>query len=77
MIEGIKPNHKRIERGLKQSLMLVTALTPEIGYEKATQIAQLAHKNEISLREANIQLGFISEVEFDRIVNPYLMTGPR
>ncbi len=76
MIDGIQPNLIKIEHNLNQSLMLVTSLAPEIGYEKATKIAQYAHEKEITLKEAARILNYISESEFDRIVNPKLMTGP-
>ena len=76
MIDGIQPNLIKIEHNLNQSLMLVTSLAPEIGYEKATRIAQYAHEKEITLKEAARILNYISESEFDRIVNPKLMTGP-
>ncbi len=75
MIEGIQPNLMKIENNLQQSLMLVTSLTPEIGYEKASQIAQYAHKKNITLKEAAKVLGYVTENDFDRIVNPQLMTG--
>ena len=56
--------------------MLVTALTPAIGYEKASEIAQYAHKKRISLRDAAIKLGYTNEVDFDRLVNPKSMIFP-
>ncbi len=77
MVEGIKPNLTKIKKDLEQSLMLVTALTPEIGYEKASKIAQLAHKKQISLRQASIELDYINGDDFDRIVDPTLMGGPK
>ena len=73
MIEGIQPNKIRIKQYLENSLMLVTALTPSIGYEKASEIAQLAHKRNLSLREASNQLNYIDEKEFDNLVNPKSM----
>ncbi len=76
MVEGIKPNLKNIQSDLEKSLMLVTALTPEIGYEKASEIAKFAYKRDLSLREAAIELGFISKDDFDRLVNPALMINP-
>ena len=75
MIEGIQPNLEKIEHNLQQSLMLVTSLAPEIGYEKASQIAQYAHKKNITLKEAAKLLGHINENDFNRIVNVKLMTG--
>ncbi len=75
MIEGMEPNLEKIEHNLQQSLMLVTSLAPEIGYEKASQIAQYAHKKNITLKEAANLLGHVNENDFDRIVNVKLMTG--
>ena len=73
MIEGIQPNINRIKVNLEQSLMLVTSLTPTIGYEKASRIALHAHKKGITLREASIELNYISKTDFDLIINPKLM----
>ena len=72
-IEGLRANEKRIERLLNQSLMLVTALTPAIGYDRASAIAKHAHKNGLSLREAALVLGEISGEEFDQWVRPEQM----
>ncbi len=77
LVEGIKPNKKNIQRFLEQSLMLVTALTPEIGYKKASEIAQHAHSKNISLRQAALDLHYINEADFDRIVDPKSMTEPK
>ena len=74
-IEGLKPDRKRIEHLLRQSLMLVTALSPVIGYDKAAQVAHLAHKEEITLKQACLSLGFLTEEEFDRHVQPEKMVG--
>ena len=74
-IEGLKPNKKKIERFLKDSLMLVTALNSKIGYYKAAEIANKAYKEDITLKEACIQLNFLSEKEFDKYVNPERMTN--
>ena len=71
---GIEPNEKRIAEHLDNSLMLVTALNPHIGYEKAAQISLKAYREDLSLREAALKLGFVTEDEFDRIVNPAKMT---
>ena len=76
MVEGLQINKEKIEKYLSQSLMLVTALTPEIGYEKACQIAQFAHKNKLSLQESASQLGFINKDVFERVVDPKLMAKP-
>ncbi len=75
MIDGIEPNKIKIQEDLEQSLMLVTILAPEIGYQKASEIANLAYKKNISLREAAINLSYIDEASFDQIVNPSKMTG--
>ena len=65
---AIKPNRSKITEDLNQSLMLVTALTPVIGYEKANEIARLAYLQNISLRQAAFKLGHISESDFDRFM---------
>ena len=72
-IEGLKVNEARIERLLNQSLMLVTALTPAIGYDRASGIAKHAHRHGLSLREAALVLGEISGEEFDELVRPERM----
>ena len=74
-IEGLKPNKKKIERFLKDSLMLVTTLNSKIGYYKAAEIANKAYKENITLKEACIQLNYLSEKEFDKYVNPERMTN--
>jgi fumarate hydratase class II len=74
---GIKPNRPVIERNLERSLMLVTALNPHIGYEKAATIAKLAHQEGITLREAAVKSGLLSAEEFDRIVRPENMIHPK
>ena len=74
-IDGIKPNKKRIEKFLNDSLMLVTALNSKIGYYKAAEIANKAYKEDITLKEAALQLGFLTEEEFDSYVNPTRMTN--
>ncbi|WP_320666947.1 class II fumarate hydratase [Prochlorococcus sp. MIT 1307] len=76
MIEGMQPNYSKIQEDLDQSLMLVTALTPAIGYKKASEIAQYAHQKRISLRDAAIKLDYINEVDFDRLVDPTSMIFP-
>ncbi|HGY5558383.1 MAG TPA: class II fumarate hydratase, partial [Prochlorococcus sp.] len=76
MVQGIEPNQTKIQRDLERSLMLVTVLTPEIGYDKASEIAHLAHSQELSLREAALELGYVSAAEFDRIVDPASMADP-
>ena len=73
---GIEPNLKVIEEHLDNSLMLVTALNPHIGYEKAAEIALLAHREDMSLRDAAVKLGYVTEEQFDQWVRPEDMTGP-
>jgi fumarate hydratase, class II len=73
---GIEPNAPRIREHLEGSLMLVTALNPHIGYEKAAQIALTAHRENLSLREAALELGFLTEAQFDQWVRPEEMTHP-
>jgi fumarate hydratase, class II len=74
---GIEANKSRIRDHLEQSLMLVTALSPHIGYEKSAEIALLAHREGLSLRQAALKLGHVSEAEFDAWVKAEEMTGPR
>jgi Fumarase len=76
-VEGIKANEARIRELMERSLMLVTALAPKIGYDKAAQVAKAAHANGTTLREEATRLGFISGSDFDRIVRPEKMTRPR
>jgi fumarate hydratase, class II len=73
---GIEPNRARIAENLDNSLMLVTALNPHIGYEKAAQIAQAAHREGTSLREAALKLGYVTAEQFAEWVRPEDMTGP-
>jgi fumarate hydratase class II len=75
-VVGIKANEARIRELTERSLMLVTALTPSIGYDKAAQIAKAAHANGTTLREEAIRLGFATEAEFDRLVRPERMIRP-
>jgi fumarate hydratase class II len=75
-VEGIRANTPRIAALMEQSLMLVTALTPKIGYDKAAEIAKAAHKNGTTLREEALRLGYISAKDFDRMVRPERMTRP-
>jgi fumarate hydratase class II len=75
-ISGIEINREQIDEHVKDSLMLVTALNPHIGYDKAAQVAKNAHKKKISLRESAVELGFLTGEEFDRMVNPEDMTHP-
>ena len=75
-VKGIQPNRKQIAQLMERSLMLVTALAPTIGYDKATEIAKTAHKNGTTLREEALRLGYVTEKEFDCIVRPEDMIGP-
>ena len=72
-IDGLEPNRERIEELVHRSLMLVTALTPKIGYDKAAEIAKKAHHEGTTLREAALALGYLSEAEYDEIVVPERM----
>ncbi|WP_062352681.1 class II fumarate hydratase [Bacillus kwashiorkori] len=74
---GIEPNREVIDKYLKESLMLVTALNPHIGYEKAAQIAKLAHNEGTTLKEAALKLGYLTSEEFDEFVNPAEMVMPK
>jgi fumarate hydratase class II len=76
LVEGTKPNLKKIEEYVSRSLMLVTALAPVIGYDKASQIAHYALEHNLTLKEGALQLGFVSEEEFDRVVDPKKMVHP-
>jgi fumarate hydratase, class II len=75
-VTGIKANEPRIRELMQNSLMLVTALAPHIGYDKAAQIAKTAHKNGTTLRDEAVKLGFVTAKEFDRWVRPAQMTHP-
>ncbi|HZP71108.1 MAG TPA: class II fumarate hydratase [Pseudolabrys sp.] len=75
-VVGIRANEARIGELMRRSLMLVTALSPKIGYDKAAQVAKAAHANGTTLREEAIRLGFVTAAEFDRLVRPEKMTGP-
>ena len=76
LVEGTKPNRKKIEEYVERSLMLVTALSPVIGYDKASKIAHYALDNDLSLKEAALKLGYVTEAEFDRVVDPAKMVHP-
>ena len=76
LVEGTRPNKKQINTFLERSLMLVTALTPIIGYDKASKVAHYALDNDLTLKEAALKLGCISEEEFDRVVDPAKMVHP-
>jgi fumarate hydratase, class II len=76
LVEGTRPNLKKINEDVERSLMLVTALAPVIGYDKASKIAHHAMENDLTLKAAALQLGFVTEAEFDRIVDPSKMVQP-
>ena len=76
LIEGAKPNVKKIKEYVDRSLMLVTALSPVIGYDKASKIAHYALDNDLTLKQAALKLGFVTEEEFDRVVDPAKMVHP-
>ena len=76
-IKGIKADKKRIKYLLDNSLMLVTALAPKIGYDRAAQIAKIAHKNGTTLKEEVIKSNLVNEKEYDKIMNPIKMTKPK
>jgi fumarate hydratase class II len=76
LIEGTKPNLKKIHEYVERSLMLVTALSPIIGYDKASQIAHYALDNDLTLKAAALKLGFVTEEEFNRVVDPEKMVHP-
>jgi fumarate hydratase class II len=75
-IQGLDANHERIQEHLHNTLMLVTALNPHIGYDKSAQIAKNAHKKGITLKASALELGYVSEVEFDQWINPANMISP-
>lgn len=75
-VRDMKPNRERIQQLVNQSLMLVTALTPKIGYDKASEIAQLAYKQNLTLKEATLQLGYLTEAEFDECMDLHKMAYP-
>ena len=76
-IVGIQADNDRIEKLMRESLMLVTALAPQIGYDNATKVAKKAHRNGTTLKQEAIALGFVDEATFDRVVRPELMIGPK
>src|SRR5215470_13471070 len=76
LVEGTQPNRRKIEQYVDRSLMLVTALAPVIGYDKASKIAHHAMEHDLTLREAALQLGHVDEATFDRVVDPAKMVKP-
>ncbi len=75
-MEGLKPNRKQIEKSVRESLMLVTALSSVIGYSKASEIAHYAFDHDLPLKAAALKLGYVSSEEFDQIVDPFTMANP-
>jgi len=76
LIEGTRPNLKKIGEYVERSLMLVTALVPAIGYDKASKIAHHAMEHDLTLKQAALELGFVTEADFDRLVDPRGMIAP-
>jgi fumarate hydratase class II len=76
-VVGIQADEERISKLMWESLMLVTALAPEIGYDNATKVAKTAHKNRTTLKEEAVRLGFVDAETFDRVVQPRDMLGPK
>ncbi|MEM1102396.1 MAG: class II fumarate hydratase, partial [Pseudomonadota bacterium] len=76
-VVGIKANEQRIAKIMQESLMLVTALAPEIGYDNATTVAKTAHKNGTTLKEEAVGLGFVTPERFEEVVRPEKMIGPK
>src|SRR6201990_1053696 len=76
LVEGTRPNLRKIKEYVDRSLMLVTALAPVIGYDKASKIAHYAMDNDLTLKAAALKLGYVTEAEFDRVVDPKKMVAP-
>jgi fumarate hydratase, class II len=74
-LDGMEPDEQRISDLMNRSLMLVTALAPEIGYDNAAKIAKHAHEKGLTLRESGLELGLVDEQTFDRVVKPEKMLG--
>ena len=77
LVAGLQADKDRIEKLMRESLMLVTALAPQIGYDNATMVAKTAHKNKTTLLEEAVRLGFVDEETFERVVRPENMVGPK
>jgi len=77
LVDGLKADDTRIDKLMRESLMLVTALAPKIGYDNATKVAKTAHKNGTTLKDEAIALGFVDEKTFDEVVRPENMVGPK
>ena len=77
LVDGLEADDTRIDKLMRESLMLVTALAPKIGYDNATKVAKTAHKNGTTLKEEAISMGFVDEKTFDEVVRPENMVGPK
>ncbi len=77
LVDDLQADKVRIDKLMRESLMLVTALAPQIGYDKATKVAKTAHKNGTTLKEEAVALGFVNEATFDKVVRPENMVGPK
>jgi fumarate hydratase class II len=75
-VVGLQPNRQRISELVERSLMLVTALSPKIGYDRAAEIAKAAHENGTTLREEALRLGYVTAEDFDRLIRPEAMVAP-
>lgn len=75
-VEGLQPDYEQIQHHLNNSLMLVTALNPLIGYDQAAKVAKKAHKERLTLKAAVLELGLLSEEQFDEVIQPARMTHP-
>ncbi len=76
LVSGLEPDQAQIDTHLHRSLMLVTALSPVIGYDRAARVAQIAQAQGLTLKEAALKLGFLTPEEFDRLADPYKMAHP-
>lgn len=76
LLKGLKPDREQLDHYLHRSLMLVTVLTPVIGYDRAAEIPHLSRDQELSLKEAALRLGYLSAEDFDRLVDPCKMAYP-
>jgi fumarate hydratase, class II len=75
-VKGIEVNKEQLQANVKNSLMVVTALSPKVGYDKAAEIAHVAHREKLNLKEACLKLGYLTADEFDRLVKPDEMIHP-
>jgi fumarate hydratase class II len=76
LVDGMRPDREQIDRHLRSSLMLVTALVPALGYDRAAEVARHAFDSGSTLKDAALELGYVDEDEFDRIVDPVAMARP-